>query len=141
MPFVTGRRVEFRDTDAAGIVHFSAFFPMMETAEHELLRSLGIPVLPRDEGQGPAVTWPRVAAECHYTAAARFEDELRIEVRVGRIGTSSVRYEFSFTRDGEPIAHGALTAVCCTLRPGGGLAKVPIPESIRQRLEGLERPA
>ncbi|MCG8653286.1 MAG: hypothetical protein MI861_25835, partial [Pirellulales bacterium] len=41
MTFSTKRRVEFRDTDAAGIVHFSAFFPMMEAAEHEMLRSLG----------------------------------------------------------------------------------------------------
>ena len=36
--FTTARRIEFRDTDAAGIVHFSAFFLWMESAEHELLR-------------------------------------------------------------------------------------------------------
>ncbi|MEL7264077.1 MAG: hypothetical protein AAFP69_04590, partial [Planctomycetota bacterium] len=43
-PFSIQRRVEFRDTDAAGIVHFSAFFPFMETAEHAFLRSLGLSV-------------------------------------------------------------------------------------------------
>ena len=37
--FRTTRRVEFRDTDAAGIVHFSAFFFYMESVEHEFLRS------------------------------------------------------------------------------------------------------
>ncbi|MEM9828477.1 MAG: thioesterase family protein [Planctomycetota bacterium] len=46
-PFRVRRRVEFRDTDAAGIVHFSAFFPMLEAAEHEFLRNRGISVLPR----------------------------------------------------------------------------------------------
>ncbi|MHC4772214.1 MAG: acyl-CoA thioesterase, partial [Planctomycetota bacterium] len=30
------RRVEFHDTDMAGIVHFTAYFRFMETAEHEL---------------------------------------------------------------------------------------------------------
>ena len=37
-PYRTTRRVEFRDTDAAGIVHFSAFFFYMESVEHEFLR-------------------------------------------------------------------------------------------------------
>ena len=46
MSFRTRRIVEFRDTDAAGIVHFSAFFPWMESAEHEMLRSVGIKILP-----------------------------------------------------------------------------------------------
>ena len=46
------RIVEFRDTDAAGIAHFSAFFFWMESAEHEFLRELGIRVVdnaPEDE--------------------------------------------------------------------------------------------
>ncbi|WP_231612238.1 acyl-CoA thioesterase [Novipirellula galeiformis] len=49
--YTTQRRVEFRDTDAAGIVHFSAFFPLMESAEHEMLRSLGISVMPSRSGE------------------------------------------------------------------------------------------
>lgn len=135
MPFSLQRRVEFRDTDAAGIVHFSAFFPMMETAEHEMLRSIGVPVHPRHGGQEDPVTWPRMAASCDYRAAAHFEDMLRIDVHVARIGASSIRYEFRFTRDGELIAEGTMTAVCCRRRVEGGLEKHPIPESIRQRLE------
>ncbi len=135
MTFSTTRRVEFRDTDAAGIVHFSAFFPMMEAAEHEMLRSLGIPVLPQSTGGGdPPLTWPRVAASCHYLAAARFEDQLRITVRVAKIGTSSVEYEFRFWRDDQGIAEGRVTVVCCRLGTAGGLEKEPIPQSIRERL-------
>ena len=134
MTFVTSRRVEFRDTDAAGIVHFSAFFPMMEVAEHELLRSLGIEILPQADHDDSALTWPRVSASCNYVAAARFEDQLEIRVQVGKIGTSSVRYEIRFFRDEQPIADGQLTAVCCRLRRGGGLEKCPIPTAIRERL-------
>ena len=36
--FVTSRRVEFRDTDTAGIAHFSVFFVWMEQAEHAVSR-------------------------------------------------------------------------------------------------------
>ena len=62
----TTRRVEFRDTDAAGIMHFSAFFNYMEQVEHEFLRHLGMSVLARDE-EG-AISWPRVSASCDYQA-------------------------------------------------------------------------
>ena len=39
--FVTSRRVEFVDTDMAGIVHFTNFFRYMEQAEAEFFRSQG----------------------------------------------------------------------------------------------------
>lgn len=145
MSFSTTRRVEFRDTDAAGIVHFSAFFPMMESAEHEMLRSLGISVLPKDTGEGgvPAVTWPRVAASCKYASAARFEDVLTVTVQVARIGTTSVEYHVRFMRGDCLIADGQMTAVCCRLihppsaggrEPETRLEKTPIPDSIRELL-------
>ena len=38
------RRVEFCETDAAGIAHFSSLIVYMEQAEHALLRSLGLSV-------------------------------------------------------------------------------------------------
>ena len=40
-PFTTTRRVEFGDTDMAGIMHFANFFRFMERTEHAFLRTLG----------------------------------------------------------------------------------------------------
>ena len=72
MTFSTERRIEFRDTDAAGIAHFTPFFPMMESAEHEMLRSLEISVLSKPAGgQQPEPTWPLVSASCDFASAAR----------------------------------------------------------------------
>src|SRR5881275_775439 len=97
--FVTTRRVEFSDTDAAGIMHFAAFFRMMEQAEHELLRSVGLSVVEHDvEG---TISWPRVSAKCDFAAAARFEDVLEIEVRVARLGERSVTYSHRFLHQGQ----------------------------------------
>ena len=139
MKFRTRRLVEFRDTDAAGIVHFSAFFPWMEAAEHEMLRSAGIQVLP-PKGDPSAVTWPRVSVSCDYANAARFEDWLEIEVEVIKVGRSSVQYQVLFSRDDgqdrpTPIATGRTVTVCCRLLPGGGLEKAEIPAEIRGKLE------
>lgn len=41
------RRVEFCETDAAGIAHFSSLAIYMEQAEHALIRSVGISVYPQ----------------------------------------------------------------------------------------------
>lgn len=136
MSFRTSRRVEFRDTDAAGIVHFSAFFTMMEAAEHELLRSLGIAVLP-DRDVSERLSWPRVSAQCDYLAAAHFEDELSIEVGISKIGNSSVSYEVLFQRGETNIAKGKLVAVCCRLLDGGGLEKATIPQWMREKFAEL----
>lgn len=149
MPYAHFRRVEFRDTDAAGIVHFSVFFPMMEEAEHAALRHLGLSVL-HPTGDDTHLTWPRVSAQCDYLAPARFEDQLRIDVSVTKIGTSSVTYGFAFQREVSPqragegsatlIARGSVTAVCCLLTPGQPLRKQPIPADVRAKLVRLAEP-
>src|SRR4029079_19223551 len=88
--FVTTRRVEFSDTDAAGIVHFVTFFRMMEQAEHELRRSLGLSVVRHDAEE--KLSWPRVSAGGDCQSAARCEDVLEIEVRIARLGDKSITY-------------------------------------------------
>ena len=109
MTFFTERRVEFRDTDAAGIVHFSAFFPMMEAAEHELLRSLGMSVLPKgDAGLSPGdlASGRRRVATMPRRPTSRIC--LRISVRVAKIGRTSVQYAFRFTREDAADRRGAI---------------------------------
>ena len=50
-PFRTTRRVDFVDTDMAGIVHFSNFFRYMESAEVEFLRARGLTVSKHEQGE------------------------------------------------------------------------------------------
>ena len=138
----TRRRVEFRDTDAAGIVHFSAFFFWMESAEHELLRSAGLHVFER-HSDGSETSWPRVSVSCDYRSTARFGDELDIAVSVAAIGRTSVTYQFVFEHDGRAVAQGRVVAVRCLMRPGSRLEPVAIPSDIVARLTasdaGLEK--
>ena len=129
----TRRRVEFRDTDAAGIVHFSAFFFWMESAEHELLRSAGLHVIDR-QPDSSEYSWPRVSASCEYRSTARFGDELDIAVFVAAVGRSSVTYRFVFEHEGRAVAEGRVVAVRCLMRPGSRLESVAIPSDIVARL-------
>ena len=130
--FVTTRRVEFSDTDAAGIVHFVAFFRMMEQAEHDLLRSVGLSVVAGDDAG--TISWPRVNASCEFEAAARFEDLLEIEVRIARLGNKSVTYAHRISRAGQPLAAGEITSVCCRLRAGQPPEPIQIPAWFADKL-------
>ncbi|MBA4016354.1 MAG: 4-hydroxybenzoyl-CoA thioesterase [Pirellula sp.] len=127
------RRIQFRDTDAAGIAHFSTFFLFMEEAEHEFLRARGLSVLMHDaEG---AISWPRVAVKCDYASPVKFEDVLDIDVAMTRIGEKSVTYSFTFTCAGRPVARGEITAVCCRVGGPTPPKSIAIPESIREKLK------
>lgn len=129
----THRRVEFADTDLAGIVHFARFFVFMETAEHEIFRALGTEV--HTEHEGHRIGWPRVGTECEYLRPVRFGDRLEIRTGVARKGSRSLTFEHRFFKGGELVARGRMTSVCCRLDGPGGLEAIPIPRWIADRLE------
>ncbi len=128
----TRRKIEFADTDMAGIVHFTRFFVFMETAEHEFLRSLGTSVA--TEWKGHKIGWPRLSVSCQYLSPLRFEDEVDIHLWISRKGTKSLTYQFHFTRQGEDIARGEVTTVCCITNPGESLRAIPIPDFIADQI-------
>ena len=136
--FTTTKRVEFRDTDAAGIMHFSAYFTYMEEAEHELLRSIGTSVV-LSAGQD-AISWPRVAAHADYRIPVTFENEMTIQVRIKRLGSRSVTYHHTFIVGDQTIATGEITTVCCRIEHGQKPTSREIPADIRERLEAFLDP-
>jgi 4-hydroxybenzoyl-CoA thioesterase/acyl-CoA thioester hydrolase len=151
------RIVEFRDTDAAGIAHFSAFFFWMESAEHEFLRELGIRVVenaPEDEeslrreltpdegiGRKLEVSWPRVSVSADYKAAVRFGDTLDVFIAVAERGSSSITYRFRFENSGNLVAIGTVVVVRCLMRHGMKPLPVKIPAGISERMLAHQLPS
>jgi 4-hydroxybenzoyl-CoA thioesterase/acyl-CoA thioester hydrolase len=129
------RRIEWADTDMAGIVHFARFLVFMETAEHRFREALGFP-LGQDSTNGASLGWPRVSVTCDYRRPARFGDELEIRARVVEQGTTSLTFAFTFSRDGALVAEGRMTSVCCRLEPQ--LQPIPIPERMAEAIEVVE---
>jgi acyl-CoA thioester hydrolase len=137
-PFRTTRRVEFADTDMAGIMHFANFFRYMEAAEVDFLRSLGLSV--RLPWEGQELGFPRVSATCDFQKPARFQDLIEIGVRVVNIGTKSITYAFEFSSDGTLLARGQVSSVCCRFTPDRGLVSIEIPASLRKILQQPQSP-
>jgi acyl-CoA thioester hydrolase len=90
--FSARTRVAFSDTDAQGVVYYGRYNPYFDLARVEYLRMLG--QLHRDT---PGDFVMR-ANDVEYFAPARFDDELEIDVRVSRIGRTSVTFEFAAYR-------------------------------------------
>ena len=125
------RRVEFSETDQAGIVHYSNFFRYMEACEHDFFRALGTSIVDKTSGVG----WPRVHATCEYRKPLFFEDEFTITLRVTGKTSKSISYEFFFTKDGDEIANGGLT-ICCVRRDDTGAMKATdIPTDLAAKIE------
>jgi acyl-CoA thioester hydrolase len=82
-------RVGFDETDAQGIVYYGRYMPYFDRARVEYMRHLG--VLVREPFDPEFVMR---AQHVEYLAPARFDDELDVFVRVRRIGTSSIVWEF-----------------------------------------------
>lgn len=131
--FTTTRRVEFCETDAAGIAHFASFLCYMEQAEHAFLRELGTSVVQPLEDQWH-LSFPRVHVECDYSGTAFFEDVLRVDLRVLRLGNKSITYAVQFSRDGVAIAAGKAVVVCCRVRVGCPLESISIPTELALKL-------
>lgn len=130
--YIARRRVEFRDTDAAGIMHFSRYTTYMEEAEHELLRSCGLSVLTISGDE--KISWPRVNVSCDFSGPLKFEQEFEVHVRIEKLGTKSVTYQFEFISNGKSLAKGKMTSVCCLFKPNRAPEPIEIPDSFRSQL-------
>lgn len=125
-------RVEWYDTDAAGIAHYGAFFRFMERTEHAFFRSLGLSISVRE--QGAHHSWPRVSVSCDFSGAVKFEEIVDVELSIERLGTKSVSYRFRMTHHGRQVATGRSVAVYCRMSDGGSPQSMAIPATITDRL-------
>jgi acyl-CoA thioester hydrolase len=132
--FVTTRRVEFCETDMAGIVHFSNFYRWMEQAEHEFFRSLGLSIVNHQSGDS-TIGWPRVCATCRFESPARYEDIVQVTLMVQRIGVKSLTYDVHFTIGDRFLAKGTMKTVCCSMERDQPLRSIEIPREYTTELQ------
>lgn len=119
------RRIEWVDTDAAGIYHWSTAVKLFEVAEAALHDRLGI----REDTFGHV---PRVHLDADFRAELAFYDLVEVHIAVAVVGRSSVRYDLRIERDGELAVEGTLVGVYVSHQPGG--TSSPWPDRLREAL-------
>ena len=122
------RRLRWADADAAGRLHFPRIFEIVEEAEGELLRGVEWPMDLRRKNYD----FPRVHVECRFLRMLVLDASFRLRLTVGKLGRSSIRYDYQVFDAGEELAiEGTMTVVM--LQHG---KPVEIPESLHAALGG-----
>ena len=130
-PFSTSLRVRFNETDAQGHVNFAWYLNYFDVALIEYLRSLGFSYQ-RMLAENMDMLY--VDAHASYHAPAHFDDTLRIHCCAGKVGNSSVRFDFQIFNktDNRLTANGEITVVMADRKT---FQKVRVPDLFRQALE------
>jgi acyl-CoA thioester hydrolase len=121
----------WNDNDIYGHVNNVEYYAFFDTIINAyLIRQGGL-----DIHRGAAIGLC-VESHCSFKAAIEFPDPVHAGLRVGKLGSSSVRYEIGLFAEGteEPAAEGWFVHVFVdrgTRRP------TPIPDLIREALEQL----
>lgn len=119
-------RVRWVDTDASGIIHYTAAFRYFEVAEWELFRKAGIPFQSREKEFGI----PRVSVNATFHAQLRVDDEIAVHIRPERLGTTSITFALGIFREETHCISGTVTVVFTSQQR----TPIPIPPYIRQAL-------
>ena len=136
------RKIEFSETDMAGLVHFSNFFRYMETAERDFFQEVGLDLISSKPGE--LVGWPRVRAECKFSAPLRFGDTIDIHLAVKAVKDRSIDYQFRIYRrnpDGSytHAGKGHMSTVFTELTESGELSAIPLTDYIRSQITEAPR--
>jgi len=139
--FSLTRRVEFSETDMAGIVHFSNYLRYMEAAEHAFFRQLGFSVASPDGQEDLGL--PRVHVACDYLAPLRFEDEFEVTLLVEKRSTRSISYRFGLRRlqptPQVEVARGRIVVVCVRRQANGTFQAVALPKPLAAQIQAAPR--
>jgi acyl-CoA thioester hydrolase len=127
--------VEFAETDAAGMVHFSVFFRYMEEAEHAMWRAAGLNIWE----SGEHLSWPRISASCDFKNPLKFQDEFEVRTEIASVSRSTIQWAHVLTRGDVVIGTGAVTTVCVKKLPDGTIKSTEIPDGIVGRLKSALR--
>lgn len=139
-PFSVRRRIEFSETDMAGIVHFSNFLRYMEFAEAALFREIGWSLFQTSGNH--LYGWPRIKVQCRYRSPLRFEDQVRIGLGIEAIGERSIAYRFRFFKQREAplseekVAVGSMTTCFSEKKEDSGtIISARMPEALVSLLQ------
>ena len=99
-------RVRYGETDQMGYAYYGHYAAYCEVARVEALRTLGMSYKQlEDEG----IMLPVLEHHAFYHRPAYYDDRLRIEVRIIRMPTATISFEYTFYNEAQEQLHSAET--------------------------------
>ena len=127
-PFAHPLRARYGECDPQGIVFNANYFAYFDVAMTELWRAaMGSYSAMIERGVDMVVA----DASARFLGAARFDDELQLEVSITRLGTTACTTKHRLLRDGEVLVEGSMRHVFVDPHT---LQKLEIPQWLRDSL-------
>jgi len=120
-------RPRYGEVDSMGVVYHAHYLAYFDVGRTEYLRAQGASYVELEaRGYRLAV----VDLALRFVRPARYDDDLRLAVRLTDLGRASVRFEYELRRDGETLATGHTRLGCLDTnnRP------TPLPDDTRECL-------
>jgi acyl-CoA thioester hydrolase len=124
-------RVYYADTDHGQVVYYANYLKWFEIGRTELLRQAGFNYVDYEKKKLIA---PVVEIKCNYKESAKYNDMIIVETDVGKIGNSSIKFDYKIIRkkDKKILAEGYTVNVFINM-----LTRKPatIPKGLRESLQ------
>ena len=126
-------RVRYGETDQMGVVHHANYLLYFEEGRTRMMRDLGVPYSELEK-QGWALPVRKV--EMRFRQSARYDDELVVRTKVGRLRAASIEFEYEVVDaiSGQLVATGSTELACIDTRTTNRRVAV-LPDSLRQLFE------
>jgi acyl-CoA thioester hydrolase len=124
-------RLGYADTDPAGILYYAAWFPWMERMQSEWF---WLNDLRQDQLSAQHGFWTVTGhTACDYLVPVGLFDEIRIELRIGRVGRRSFEMSHTMVRTADDVVVARAVIAIVSVDPDGRSADVPA--LLREHLE------
>ena len=127
--------VRYAETDQMGVAHHGSYVAYLEEARTEWMRALGTAYADLERA---GIGLPVRTMNLRYRAAAHYEEELDVEIRVARLRPVAVTFGYRILRRGTEAvlveAEVELACVDLSVRP---LRPRPLPEGLFEALRSV----
>ncbi|WP_017753414.1 acyl-CoA thioesterase [Calidifontibacillus oryziterrae] len=120
-------RVNWGDTDKAGIVYYPNYFKWFDIAGHQFFRSIGLSPATLEEEKG--IILPLLDAKCSFEKPLYYDDIITIQTEVAEIHNKVVKLNHAVYRGSDKTGYGY--EVRGWVKKSDGTYKaVPIPDDV-----------
>lgn len=100
-------RVRYGETDRMGIAYYGVYLDWFTEGRTELMRQVGFPYRELEE---EGIFLPVVEARCRYFHSVTYDDSIRIQTWVSRLGRVRIDFQYRITQRVEPSGEEILVA-------------------------------
>jgi acyl-CoA thioester hydrolase len=129
-------RVNWGDTDKAGIVFYPNYFKWFDLAGHQFFRSIG---LPHSQLEREQIILPLLDVRCSFEQPLYYDDIITIRTVVAEVNSKTIKLSHEVYRGERRTGYGYELRGWVEAKDGQ-LRAVPVPEHVRQLLMSDQPP-